>query len=112
LCYNILNINNKIDTLIAGCKLHKDNVIEWTIIYLLRNPKTDYECSAFNKEFQALFPESDALDTLETLYRQGIANKHAMREYYIDEASISIIAGRRKIIEFQKKEDNTPIWTF
>jgi hypothetical protein len=101
-----------IDTLIAGCKLHKDNVIEWTIIYLLRNPKTDYECSVFNKEFEALFPESDAIDTLETLYRQGIANKHAMREYYIDKTSIDIMDSRIRIFQFQGFPDNTPIWDF
>jgi hypothetical protein len=104
-----------VDTLISGCTLHSNKIIEWVIIYLLKNPKTDFECDIFNQAFNAAFPEEDAdvlIDTLETLYRQGIANKHAIREYYIDDTAISIIDGRRKIIAFQKSENNTPIWDF
>ncbi|MFT6835056.1 MAG: hypothetical protein ACJA0H_001090 [Francisellaceae bacterium] len=106
------SIVHNVDKLIAGIKLHQNVQIEWVIIFLLKNPRTDFDCPHFNKEFAGLFPDEDAIDILETLYRQGIANKHAMRQYYIDETSISIIDGRRRIIQFQKLESDTPIWDF
>jgi hypothetical protein len=101
-----------VDMLITGCTLHADKKIAWVIIYLLKNPRTDFESPIFNAAFLALFPDDQAIDTLETLYRQGIANKHAMREYYIDDTSLSIIEGRKRIIQYQKMDDHTPIWDF
>lgn len=101
-----------VNQLIEGCKLHNNPMVEWIIIYLLNNPKTDFECPVLNKAFEAQFPDEYAIDVLETLYRQGIANKYAMREYYIDNTSISIIEGRRKIIALTKAPDDTPIWDF
>jgi hypothetical protein len=105
----------KINALIEGCTLHDDKIVEWVIIYLLKNPKTNFEDALFNEGFNEAFPKEEPdtlINTLETLYRQGIANKYAICEYYIDDTSISTIDGRRKIIAFQGLDDNTPIWDF
>lgn len=107
---------DNIDTLVKDGILHHDDKIQWTINYLLQHPKTDLECPDFTQAFNVRYPDEDAIDTLETLYRQGIASKYALREYYINDTSISIIEGRQQMVNFQKKHNlessNEPIWDF
>jgi hypothetical protein len=63
------SIVHNVDKLIAGIKLHQNVQIEWVIIFLLKNPRTDFDCPHFNKEFAGLFPDEDAIDILETNMR-------------------------------------------